>query len=176
MTAPDGPGPGGAPGGPGSGGAPGGLGSAGAPGGPGSGGAPGGLGSGGAPDGPGSGGAPDGAGSEDGPGGLGVAGTWLLSIATPIGRLPVTVVLTEEAGALTGTATGKDETVPLRDVVAVAERGGTRLAWRQAISRPLRLNLSFEVLVTEATMAGFSRAGRLPRSTVTGVRAPGETR
>jgi len=102
--------------------------------------------------------------------GTGVAGTWSLTIATPIGRLPVTLVLGYESGVLTGAATGRDETVPLTDIAAVAEPGGVRLTWRQVISRPMRLNLSFAVLVSGAAMAGYSRAGRLPRSAVTGVR------
>lgn len=100
-----------------------------------------------------------------------LSGTWLLTIATPIGRLPVTLVLAEsDSGGLTGTATGRDETVPLTNIVAAAEPGGVRLTWQQAISRPMRLNLSFDVLVAGATMAGHSRAGRLPRSAVTGIR------
>lgn len=100
-----------------------------------------------------------------------VAGTWLLTVATPIGRLPITLVLVDGAGGLTGTAAGRDETVPLENIAAVAEPGGVRLTWQQAISRPMRLNLSFDVIVTGSTMAGHSRAGRLPRSTVTGVRS-----
>ena len=130
--------------------------------------------SGGAPDASRSGGAPDVAGSLGGVPDPDVAGTWLLTIATPTGRLPVTLVLEHDSGSgvLTGTATGRDETVPLKNIVAVAEPGGVRLTWQQGISRPIRLNLSFDVLVTGATMAGFSRAGRLPRSTVTGACAP----
>ena len=119
-------------------------------------------------------GAPDFVGSLGGVPDPDVAGTWSLTIATPIGRLPVTLVLAHDSGSgvLTGTATGRDETVPIKNIVAVAEPEGLRLTWQQAIARPMRLNLSFDVLVTGATMTGFSRAGRLPRSTVTGARVP----
>ena len=61
----------------------------------------------------------------------GVAGTWALTIATPIGKLPITVELQSTAGVLHGTATGRGETVPFRDVGAGAEAGtvtGTRAA------------------------------------------------
>jgi hypothetical protein len=34
----------------------------------------------------------------------------------------------------------------------------------------MRLNLEFDVVVTGDRLAGHSRAGRLPRSTVTGLR------
>jgi hypothetical protein len=36
-----------------------------------------------------------------------------------------------------------------------------------------RLHLAFDVVVDGDTMAGHSRAGRLPRTTVTGIRRPG---
>ncbi|WP_328476050.1 hypothetical protein OHA21_20910 [Actinoplanes sp. NBC_00393] len=102
-----------------------------------------------------------------------VAGTWALILATPIGRLPVTLVLHHEQGTLSGTATGREETVPLRNITADPESGSgsaVRLTWQQAITRPMRLNLDFDVLVTADSMTGFSRAGRLPRTTVTGTR------
>ncbi|WP_420843240.1 hypothetical protein [Cryptosporangium phraense] len=47
---------------------------------------------------------------------------------------------------------------------------GDAVAWRQAITKPIRLNLQFDVRVAGDTMTGHSRAGRLPRSTVTGRR------
>jgi hypothetical protein len=98
------------------------------------------------------------------------AGIWVLAIATPIGKLPVTLRLSDEGGALWGTTEGRGETVELRDLVAVAGPDGVRLTWRQQVSKPMRLNLSFDVLATAETISGYSKAGRLPRSTVTGMR------
>jgi hypothetical protein len=98
------------------------------------------------------------------------AGTWALTIATPIGKLPVTLELTREAGLLHGTAEGRGETVDLHDLVATPGPDGVRLAWNQQVTKPIRLNLSFDVLVTADAMTGHSKAGRLPRSTVTGSR------
>lgn len=104
-----------------------------------------------------------------------VAGTWSLTIATPVGRLPITLALRDTDGVLHGSATSRHETVPLQDLVARAETDGTRLTWHQAVTRPMRLNLTFDVLATGGTLTGVSKAGRLPRSTVTGNRetAPG---
>jgi hypothetical protein len=101
-------------------------------------------------------------------------GTWALTIATPIGKLPITLTLAYTAGVLHGTAGGRGETVPLRDLAAIAEPDGVRLTWQQSVTRPMRLNLSFDVVATAVAIAGFSKAGRLPRSTVTGVREPSE--
>ena len=97
-------------------------------------------------------------------------GTWALTIVTPIGRLPVALELTREAGVLQGTAESRNETVPLQDLTATPEPEGVRLTWRQTVTKPLRLNLRFDVLATSDSIAGHSQAGRLPRSAVTGVR------
>jgi hypothetical protein len=67
---------------------------------------------------------------------------------------------------LTGTAHGAGEDVPLTDVNV----DGDRLTWKQAITKPMRLNLTFTVAVDGETFAGTSKAGRLPASKVTGRR------
>jgi hypothetical protein len=58
--------------------------------------------------------------------------------------------------------------VPLRDIVVA----GQRVTWRQSVTKPMRLNLEFEVVVDGDHLSGHSKAGRLPRSAVTGVRRP----
>lgn len=47
---------------------------------------------------------------------------------------------------------------------------GDRLTWKQAITKPMRLNLAFAVRIDGDTLTGTSRAGRLPASKVTGER------
>ncbi|MFF2773893.1 hypothetical protein ACFVU3_03215 [Streptomyces sp. NPDC058052] len=94
-------------------------------------------------------------------------GIWNLSLATPLGRMEAVVELRERATGLTGVARGAGEEVPLDAVVL----DGDRLTWRQAVTRPLRLNLVFDVTVDGDTLRGTSRAGRLPASKVTGERA-----
>jgi hypothetical protein len=49
---------------------------------------------------------------------------------------------------------------------------GNHLTWSQAITKPLRLNLDFDVTIDGDTLSGTSKAGRLPRSKVVGTRAP----
>ncbi|MFF5403046.1 hypothetical protein ACFY8K_02780 [Streptomyces misionensis] len=93
-------------------------------------------------------------------------GTWDLTIATPVGRIEAVARLWYDDGVLTGTAHGAGQDVPLTDLVS----DGDRLTWRQSVTRPLRLNLTFAVTVTGDTLTGTSRAGRLPASQVTGVR------
>lgn len=95
-----------------------------------------------------------------------ITGTWHLRMKTPIGTIDADYRFAETSDGMTGTAVGNGEETTLDDVVAVGER----VTWRQRITKPLRLNLEYEVVVTGDTLAGYSRAGRLPRSRVTGER------
>jgi hypothetical protein len=94
-----------------------------------------------------------------------IVGDWDVTIKTPIGALAVVYTFSDD-GDITGTATGKGETVPLRDIVVA----GQRVTWRQSVTKPMRLNLEFDVVVDGNRLTGHSRAGRLPRSAVTGER------
>lgn len=99
---------------------------------------------------------------------MSVEGTWDLTISTPIGRIEAIVELRREQGVLTGSADGAGEQVPLHDIVL----DGDHLTWRQAITKPLRLNLDFAVTVDGDHLTGTSKAGRLPSSKVVGQRRP----
>jgi hypothetical protein len=97
---------------------------------------------------------------------MSIAGDWDVTIKTPIGSLAVRYTFTEQDGALTGCATGKDEMVALQGIVV----DGQRITWSQSVRKPMRLNLDFDVTVDGDRLVGHSRAGRLPRSAVTGAR------
>jgi hypothetical protein len=99
---------------------------------------------------------------------MSIVGDWDVTIKTPIGSLAVAYIFSEQDGTLAGTATGKGESVPLRDIFV----DGQRVTWRQSVTKPMRLNLEFDVVVDGDRLTGHSRAGRLPRSAVTGVRWP----
>ena len=96
-------------------------------------------------------------------------GEWDVVIKTPIGSLQILYTFINDSGALTGTATGKGETVPLHDISVAAQR----VTWRQSVTKPMRLNLDFDVEVHGDRLTGHSKAGRLPRSAVTGSRRQG---
>lgn len=95
-----------------------------------------------------------------------IVGDWDVTIKTPIGSLSVTYIFTSGPGGLHGSATFKDEIVELQQI----SLDGNRATWRQSITKPMRLNLDFDVVVTGDELTGHSRAGRLPRSAVTGIR------
>jgi len=95
-----------------------------------------------------------------------ILGTWDVSLKTPIGTLSAVYAFTRTDGALGGTASTKSETVPLTEVAC----DGPRVTWRQSVTRPIRLNLDFDVVVDGDSLSGHSHAGRLPRTVVTGRR------
>lgn len=101
---------------------------------------------------------------------MSIEGEWDVTIKTPIGTLPVLYAFTRSSDGLAGTATYKDETVALQQVTSETVDGGTRLTWRQSVTKPMRLNLNFDVVVHGEALSGHSRAGRLPRSAVSGSR------
>ncbi|ALX67214.1 hypothetical protein [Microbacterium sp. XT11] len=89
---------------------------------------------------------------------------------TPIGTIEADYHFEEHDGVVTGTANGAGEAVTLTDLVTRDTPDGPRVTWRQQITRPLRLNLEYDVTTTGDTLTGESRAGRLPRTRVTGQR------
>lgn len=99
-----------------------------------------------------------------------IAGTWALTIRTPIGRIRAEMTFTETDGVLSGFAVGTAETVALQNISVTQTDEGERVTWKQSITKPLRLNLDFDVIAVGDTMHGHSRAGRLPKSTVSGER------
>lgn len=97
-------------------------------------------------------------------------GHWAIQMRTPVGTVEAEMVFGEDRGGLTGQAATHRETVELQDITSRLQGDSELVSWRQSITKPLRLNLEFEVTVTGDQMHGHSRAGRLPRSTVQGRR------
>jgi hypothetical protein len=100
----------------------------------------------------------------------GITGTWHLRMKTPIGTIDADYRFTETEGRVTGTAVGAGAETTLENVVRTPTADGERVTWQQRITKPMRLNLEYDVTVTGDTIAGHSRAGRLPRTAVTGER------
>ena len=100
-----------------------------------------------------------------------IIGTWDVSLKTPIGTIGAVYVFSDADGVLVGTASTTSESVPL----AALTTDGPRVTWRQSVTRPMRLNLGFDVVVDGETLRGHSRAGHQPRTAVTGTRRTGPT-
>ncbi|MFS0724350.1 DJ-1/PfpI family protein [Paenibacillus sp. 1P07SE] len=95
-------------------------------------------------------------------------GDWETTIATPIGKMQVRLSIVAYNGVVHGKATQGNETVDFLDPVLLDDK----LAWMLKITKPMRLNLKFEVAVEGDHMTGTAKAGMLPASKLTGRRIP----
>jgi hypothetical protein len=95
------------------------------------------------------------------------AGSWNVTIKTPIGDMAVVFNINDTEGAISGTASSDAETVDFLD----ASADGNRLTWSQQVTTPMRLTLKFDVTVEGDTMTGTSKAGPFPASKVFGSRS-----
>ncbi|MFD6140713.1 hypothetical protein [Promicromonospora sp. NPDC060271] len=102
-----------------------------------------------------------------------IIGTWDVSLKTPVGTLKVRYTFTEDGGRLAGTAEGQGETGALEAIAVEPTADGERVTWSQKVTRPVRLNLDFDVVATGDVLQGQSHAGRLPRTQVSGTRRAG---
>jgi hypothetical protein len=92
------------------------------------------------------------------------AGSWDVTITTPVGYIAVVFDITEKDGAIFGTARTDEETVEFVD--------GNHLTWSQQVTTPMQLNLKFDVIVDGDTMTGTSNpGGMMPASKVNGTRS-----
>ncbi|HLY27252.1 MAG TPA: hypothetical protein VKQ72_12980 [Aggregatilineales bacterium] len=97
---------------------------------------------------------------------MSLTGTWNLSISTPVGAQSAVLELTEDDGVVAGVLKNDADTLALNNPLLQ----GARLTWHSALTRPLRLNLAFDVTFDGDTLTGTSKAGFLPASSVTGRR------
>ncbi len=97
---------------------------------------------------------------------MSITGSRNIKISTPIGTQSVILELTESGDMIKGIAKGNAETTQLIDPVLA----GNRLTWKQSITKPMRLNLTFDVTIDGNTLSGTSKAGMLPTSKVIGMR------
>lgn len=101
-----------------------------------------------------------------------IAGAWRLRMKTPIGTIEADYRFVESDGALQGVAIDEGEEVALEDVGVTTQTDGQHVTWKQRVTRPMRLNLAYDVVLDGDLLTGTSRAGRLPASPVTGLRLP----
>ncbi len=94
------------------------------------------------------------------------SGSWDVTVTTPIGKIETVFEITESAGVVTGIARSNKEAVDFIDPII----SGDSMTWTQKVTKPMRLNLAFNISIDGDTFKGTARAGRLPASEVTGKR------
>lgn len=93
-------------------------------------------------------------------------GDWETTIATPVGKMLVRLSISTRDGVIQGTATQGEEQVAFINPVLQ----NNKLIWSLRITKPMRLNLKFEVSADGDRMTGMAKAGILPSSQLSGVR------
>lgn len=93
-------------------------------------------------------------------------GNWDTTIATPVGKMQVKLSITTRGGLIQGMATQGDETVEMMNPLLE----NNKLTWSLRITKPMRLNLKFEVSAKGDSLTGTAKAGILPASKLTGNR------
>ncbi len=74
---------------------------------------------------------------------MSLTGTWNMRISTPVGTQSAVLELTENDGVVAGVAKNGAETLPLINPVLHSNR----LTWQLSITKPIRLNLTFDVTI-----------------------------
>jgi len=95
------------------------------------------------------------------------AGTWNLTITSPMGVQRVTLELTALESSVSGTASIGSATAPLQDPVLE----GDRLRYSVDITKPMKLTLKFDLTRAGDTLQGTAKAGFFVSAEVTGERA-----
>jgi hypothetical protein len=101
---------------------------------------------------------------------MSAAGTWNMTIDTPIGKQHATLVLIQGAdGSWSGTSESLDsgEKGELTDVTVA----GNDVSWHQTVTKPMKLNLKCTVTIDGDKLSGKAKAGMFPAVTMTGERA-----
>ena len=95
-------------------------------------------------------------------------GMWDVTISTPIGKQKVIFQISTRSGIVSGTASQGDDVVEFIDPVM----SGNRLTWSQRVTKPMSLQLKFDLTVHGDSISGTAKAGLLPSSRVEGIRIP----
>ncbi|KXK59077.1 MULTISPECIES: hypothetical protein [Micromonospora] len=97
---------------------------------------------------------------------MSVEGIWKVAVATPFGTRRTELTLSSADGVLQGVSRGEKETLTLQDL----RLEGNRLSWYQSITKPMRMDLSFDVTVDGDEMTGTAKGGPMPAAKVSGHR------
>lgn len=99
---------------------------------------------------------------------MSVEGFWNVTVATPLGRRTTVLELYTEDGALRGISRGEKEQLTLKAL----QQDDNRLTWYQSITKPMRMDLAFDVIVDGDEMTGTAKGGPMPVAKVRGHREP----
>ena len=96
-------------------------------------------------------------------------GTWETVIDTPMGQQKPTVTLQTDGGSLSGTMSGAQGTVDIKDGSVDGNTG----AWQVSITSPMPMTLEFSATANGDEITGNVKLGAFGSADFTGTRAAG---
>jgi len=97
---------------------------------------------------------------------MSVAGTWKLTIDTPLGRQESVVELAVDGSSLTGSASSNGETIEIFD----GSVDGDNATWKVKVTKPIAVTATLTGTVNGDEMSGHAKAGFFPAAPFTAVR------
>ena len=94
-------------------------------------------------------------------------GTWNTTMNTPMGAQQGTLELKTDGGTLTGTLSGAQGTIELKDGAA----DGDSLSWKADITTPMPMTLEFSAKVDGDNISGNVKLGAFGTASFSGTRA-----
>ncbi len=94
-------------------------------------------------------------------------GTWNTTMNTPMGAQQGTLELETDGGSLTGTLSGAQGTIELKDGAC----DGDSLSWKADITTPMAMTLEFSATVEGDSMSGNVKLGAFGNASFSGTRA-----
>ena len=94
-------------------------------------------------------------------------GTWNTTMNTPMGAQQGTLELKTDGSTLTGTLSGAQGTIELKDGVA----DGDSLSWKADITTPMAMTLEFTATVDGDSISGNVKLGAFGDASFSGTRA-----
>ena len=94
-------------------------------------------------------------------------GVWNTTMNTPMGAQKGTLTLASDGGSLTGTLSGAQGSIDLKDGAI----DGDALSWKADITQPMAMTLEFSATVSGDEISGNVKLGAFGNASFSGTRA-----
>ncbi len=94
-------------------------------------------------------------------------GVWNTTMNTPMGAQKGTLTLASDGGSLTGTLSGPQGSIDIKDGTI----DGDALAWKADITQPMAMTLEFSATVSGDDISGNVKLGAFGDASFSGTRA-----
>jgi hypothetical protein len=86
---------------------------------------------------------------------MSISGNWNITIKSPMGPMPITLVLQQDGGLVTGTLSGQGQTNAISDGLV----DGDTLSWSTSVASPMKMKLEFSGALMGDKISGKVKVG-----------------